>query len=293
VQQAARRKRQRMQMSLGLFLLLLAGIAGLALSPIFAVQEIVVTGENGIHRAELLSGSGITRGDHLIAVDAAAARLALMAMPWVASAHVERKWPHTVIFSITEQRPSAIVKSAESLVLVSTTGRILQRVTKPDSSELLLELEGSTPLVAVGSPGSPDASTDPSRIGAKVSEEISQALGVLNRMPDTLRSELAAARLSRAGSLTMELNDGTQVLFGPPEDAAAKLLAVESVLNQVVRDCMQTLDVREPTRPAVSRGPGCAGISPGSSSAAKSSPSSSSPTAQSGTQSGSGGSNKN
>ncbi|CAB4763687.1 MAG: FtsQ-type POTRA domain-containing protein [Actinobacteria bacterium] len=287
VELVARRKRHRIQIASGLVILLVAAVVGLALSPLFAVQKVTILGRNGIEEAALVSGSGISMGDHLVAVDLAAARDALMDMPWVASAHVERKWPHTVVFNITEQKPAALLQSADSLVLVSSTGRILQSEPEAAPGQLLLKLDGAILLARNESTGPSSLPADQGLVGKTVSSDVSQAVGVLERMPDSLRSEVAGARLSKAGALSLELTDGTQVLFGPPEDISAKLLAVESVLNQVVRECMKTLDVREPTRAAVSRGPGCVGISPPSSSTKKTSQSGSQSGSQTGSQSGS------
>jgi cell division protein FtsQ len=275
VQLLARRRRHRMQIALVAVVLLVAAAVGLALSPVFAVQKIAVTGQSRLEESALVSSSGIAIGDHLVAVDLSAARSALMKMPWVASAHVERKWPHTLSFKITEQQPAAVVRAGQDLVLVSSTGRILQREEKVGAGQLLLELDGSMQLAQGTPPGTTSSQSDEGLIGTSVSSEVSQAIGVLEAMDESLRSEIGSARLSRVGALSLELTDGTEVLFGPPEDVAAKLLAVESVLNQVVRECMKTLDVREPTRAAVSRGPGCAGISPASSSKGKSGSSSS------------------
>jgi cell division protein FtsQ len=281
VQLVARRRRHRMQIAVVAVVLLVAAAVGLALSPVFAVQKITVTGQSRLEESALVSSSGIAVGDHLVAADLSAARSALMDMPWVASAHVERKWPDTVSFKITEQQPAAVVRSGQDLVLVSSTGRILQREEKVGAEQLLLELDASMQLAQGDQPGSAASQSDEGLVGTYVSSEVSQAIGVLEAMDESLRSEIESARLSRVGALSLELTDGTVVLFGPPEDVAAKLLAVESVLNQVVRECMKTLDVREPTRAAVSRGPGCAGISPAGSSKGKSSESSSSAGTQS------------
>jgi cell division protein FtsQ len=285
VQLVARRRRHRLLIAVVAVLLLIAASVGLVLSPVFSVQKITVTGQSRLEESALVARSGIAVGDHLVAADLSAARSALMNMPWVASAHVERKWPDTLSFKITEQQPAAVVRSGQDLVLVSSTGRILQSEEKVGPGQLLLELDGSMELEQGPPPGSTASQSDDGLIGTSVSSEVSQAIGVLKAMDDSLRSELGSARLSRVGALSLELTDGTVVLFGPPEDVAAKLLAVESVLNQVVRDCMKTLDVREPTRAAVSRGPGCAGISPASASKGKSSQSGSA----AGTQSSSGG----
>lgn len=288
VQLVARRKKHRIQLIVGSFIAVLAVFVGVALSPLTAVQQITISGRSAIEEPDLVSASGISMGDHLVAVDLAAARERLMGMTWVSSAHVERKWPHRLVIKVTEQRPSSIVKSGDALFLVSTTGRILRKQGAANPEMPLLELNGDLPIAQVAKPESSSNYAQGDLIGQTVSTEVSQALGVLERMPDTLRTELAAARLSQTGALSLELNDGTLVLFGPPEDVAAKLLAVESVLNQVVRDCMKTLDVREPTRAAVSRGPGCKGISPSiPSDSLTSSVSSSSKSAEPGSKSGS------
>lgn len=271
VELVARRKRHRIQIALGVALALIAAVVGLALSPLFAVQKIAISGRNGIEEAALISGSGISVGDHLVAVDLAAVRASLMKMPWVASAQVERKWPNTVVVNVTEQRPAALLQVADSFLLVSSTGRILQSEQGADPERPLLKLDGSLSLAQNEPARASSEPEGPDLVGKTVSSEVSQAIGVLERMPESLRSEVAGAQMSKTGALSLELTDGTQILFGPPEGIAAKLLAVESVLDQVVRDCMKTIDVREPTRAAVSRGPGCVGISPPSSSTQKSS----------------------
>ncbi|MEX0768537.1 MAG: FtsQ-type POTRA domain-containing protein [Microthrixaceae bacterium] len=265
VQLASSRKRHKKQLAIGSLLAFIAACVGLALSPVFSVQEINIAGISRLSEADLLAASGVSLGDHLVTVDLETARKELMGLTWVSSAQVERKWPHSLAIKITEQRPASLVKSDVSYLLISTTGRILGTQLAPDPDMPLLEVDGDPPIAQAAQAGAPTPSAQTDLTGLTVTTEVAQALGVLERMPETLRSELSAARLSESGELRLELNDGTQVLFGPPEDVAAKLLAVESVLNQVVRECMKTLDVREPTRAAVSRGPGCAGISPASS----------------------------
>src|SRR3546814_10770851 len=56
----------------------------------------------------LVRALGLETGRPILAVDPAAARAALEALPWVASASVERQLPGTVYIRLTERAPLAL-----------------------------------------------------------------------------------------------------------------------------------------------------------------------------------------
>lgn len=256
VQRAARRRRRRVFIGLGAVVALIAGVVGATLSPLLDVDRITVVGSEHVSEAELIAASGVEHGDRLLDLDANEARSAIMAIPWVASARVVRDWPDAVRLSVTEERPVASLVAGESVVLVSSTGRVLEQLAGPDPS--LPQMLADGPLELEPDSGTPDAEP----IGGVVSDRLRTALSVFGRMSADLVPELSLATVADDGTISFELPDGAVVQFGPPEDVAAKLLSVQSVLSQVVRDCMAVLDVREPSPATVSRGPGCPGISP-------------------------------
>lgn len=256
VQRDARRRRTRLLTGMGVLLGLIVAAVGSTMSPLLDVDRVTVVGADHVSQSDLLSAGGVDHGDRLIDLDLQAARRSIMAMPWVASARVVRDWPDAVRISVTEERPAASVVTGRSVVLVSTTGRVLERRSEPQPGYPRLVVDG--PLELTDRSGT--TASDP--VGAVVSRRLQNALGLFERMSPDLRGELSLATVADDGTISFELSDGAVVRFGPPESVAAKLLAVQAVLSQVVRDCMATLDVREPTRPSVSRGPGCPGISP-------------------------------
>ena len=85
---------------------------------------------------------------------------------------------------------------------------------------------------------------------------------VTESLPEAVRAQLEVARLSDAGELELVLDDGAVVRFGLVEDVPAKLAATQGVLEQVVRECMDVVDVREPSRATVSRVEGCSTPAP-------------------------------
>ncbi len=234
------RRRRHRWIAAGVVLAAVAAAVAVVLSPLLDVDRVVVEGSAVLSEEDVVAVSGVARGDHLVTVDLRGARAALANAPMIASATVTREWPDTVRIVVVEERPLATVRSAELEVAVADTGRVL-----PDdvdrSSLAVLELSSGVEL----------------RAGRDVPDDVRAALLVMERLPDAVRAQLDVARLSEAGELEFALADGTTVLFGLAEDVPAKLAATQGVLEQVVRECMDVVDVREPSRATVSRVAGC------------------------------------
>jgi cell division protein FtsQ len=239
------RRRRNRWIAAAIVLGLIAAAVAVVLSPLLDVDRVVVEGTATLSEEDVVAASGVARGDHLVTVDLRGARAALAGSPMVAAATVTREWPDTVRIVVVEERPLATVRSAEREVAVADTGRVL-----PDdvdrSGLAVLELSSGVEL----------------RSGRDVPDEVRAALLVMERLPEAVRAQLDVARLSGAGELELVLSDGATVLFGLAEDVPAKLAATQGVLEQVVRECMDVVDVREPSRATVSRVEGCATPAP-------------------------------
>lgn len=235
----ARRRRRRLRIGVGLALLAVLAVAvGALWSPLADVDRIDVVGATSIEEQTVLDALGIRRGDPLVTLDLGAARAGLRELPMVAGARVTRQWPDRVRVAVAEEVPLARIVADGAEVVVSDTGRVL-----PAGGEGLpaLEVEGAAAPAE----------------GDEVPASVRSAMVVLDRMSSGLIDDLDLARLSRAGTLELVLGDGATVRFGPVEDVPAKLGAIGATLGQVVRECMDVLDVRDPSRPTVSRTAGC------------------------------------
>jgi cell division protein FtsQ len=239
------RRRRNRWIAAGIVLGLVAAAVAVALSPLLDVDRIVVEGTSMMSEADVVDASGVARGDQLVTVDLRGARAALVGSPMIAGATVTREWPDTVRIVVVEERPLAAVSSAGREVAVADTGRVL-----PDDVDrgglVVLEVASGVEL----------------RAGRDVPDQVGDALLVLERLPEAVRTQLDVARLSDAGELELVLDDGAIVRFGLVEDVPAKLAATQGVLEQVVRECMDVVDVREPSRATVSRVEGCATPAP-------------------------------
>ena len=253
VRDAARARRRRIWIAVAVVVGLIGAAVAVLLSPLTDVDEVVVTGTDRLSGDELVAVAGIETGDQLVSLDLADARERLRELPWVSSAAVTRRWPAGVEIVVLEERPAVVVDDGSTGAVVSSTGRVLAveddgAAAAPNAETLNTALLPRLEL--------DDRGAVRWEIGADVPEDLRTAATVFARMSDAVLAEIPVGRLDGDGSLHFELDEGT-VVFGPVEDVPEKLATIESVLSQVVRDCMSRLDVREPSRPTVSRVDGC------------------------------------
>ncbi len=219
-------------------------VAGSLASPLTDVDTVDVRGVTTLDVDAVRDRSGIAPGDQLVALDLAAARTSLRALPMVAAVSVRRQWPDTVRISVVEEEPLLQLRTGSDDLVVSRTGRVL-----PDDAAG----QASLPVL--------DVAAGALEVGDRLPDDIREALVVYLRLPDQLTTTLGQARLDEDG-LTFLLPDEATVRFGPVEDVPAKLVAVQSFLQQVALQCLDVLDVRQPDLPTASRIDGCAAPPP-------------------------------
>ncbi len=245
VETASHRRRTRRRVALAATVAVFAGAAALAFSPVADLDRVVVTGTSQLDDDEVARIAGLEPGRALLAIDLATARDRLRADPGVAAAAVEREWPGTVRVSIVEERPVAAVLVGDGARVVAVSGRVLRAGIAPDG----------LPLVELAGVEVPEE-------GERLDERAARVVALLADLRPELAGQLVGVRLDESGDLQLDVDGGASVRFGPLEDVPAKLLAIETVFDRVVQECLAVLDVREPTRPAVSRADGCAAPEP-------------------------------
>src|SRR3974390_2237654 len=74
----------------------------------FRIAAIALTGEKEVSREEVLTTAGVTGRASLLFLDADAARMRLMANPWIADAAVFKLYPNRLQIAITERLAYAL-----------------------------------------------------------------------------------------------------------------------------------------------------------------------------------------
>jgi cell division protein FtsQ len=221
--------RRRRFLQVAAALLVVAGLGWLLLAgPVLAVRAVQVDGLSTLPAEQVREAAGIAEGTPLLRVDVDAAETRVARLPQVASVEVTRGWPDSVVVTVVERKPVAVVGQRGQRSLVDAEGVLFDTVTgaAPD---------GVVPL-DVASPGPEDPATL-----AGVA-----ALGVL---PADVREQVAAAAATGPEDIALTLTDGTVVLWGDASKSRAKSAALVALLDQIAAGRLEpaeTIDVSTP-----------------------------------------------
>ena len=228
---------RRLRLVLGLTFVtsLAVGIIGFLNSSSFDVDEVVVSGNERADAAMITQASGIELGQALLEVDLAGAVSNVELVPWVGTAEVIREWNGSIEIVVTERGPSAVINAGPSFALIDEHGRQLEIVDRrPEGFVPVLGIEGS----GVAGEAAPDASLP--------------IVALLEAMPVEVEDQIDAVALEN-GNLFLDLSVGGRANFGGGTDLGPKLQALETMLATVDMTCVQSVDLRVPSAPALTR----------------------------------------
>jgi cell division protein FtsQ len=224
---AAARRRRPIQAATAL--LVLGAVAWLLWgSPLLAVRMVQVDGVSTLPAAQVRKIADVAEGTPLLRVDVSAARDRVAGLPQVDSVEVARGWPSTVVITVTERTPVAVVGPPGRRSLVDAGGVLFDTITGDAPPEVV-------PL-DVADPGPDDPPTR-------------AALKALVALPPEVRDRVAGARATSAEDVSLTLDDGTVVRWGTAEETDAKAAALAAVLGQLVAESLEpadTIDVSTP-----------------------------------------------
>jgi cell division protein FtsQ len=92
----------------------------------FRIAAIALTGPKEVSREEVLTIAGVSGHASLLFLDAEAARLRLMANPWIADAAVLKLYPDRLQISITERQAFALWQKDGTVSVIAADGTVLE-----------------------------------------------------------------------------------------------------------------------------------------------------------------------
>ena len=208
---------------------------------VFEVDRIRFSALHRVSFDEADQATGIRVGDFMGTLDIGAAEQSLEALPWVAEARVQRRWPTTVEIDVVERSAAALaLRAPESWVLVDIDGRVL--------TSALSALPDLPRLSGVGAAPAP---------GGFLAEDASALLGVLSAasgQPEFAvvalwrdeRGDMRARVRQQPGDLVLE------VALGDDSAIRAKTAAIAAVIGELEHsDAAPLLDVSVPRLPVL------------------------------------------
>jgi cell division protein FtsQ len=101
----------------------------------FAVAHVDVVGNERRPADAIVAESGIAVGDNVFLLDLDAARVRVLADPWIAEATLARRLPSTVVLQVTERRAAALVVMGDTF-LATAEGEPFKRLERGDPVDL-------------------------------------------------------------------------------------------------------------------------------------------------------------
>lgn len=229
------RRRRRLLGAAALLAVLALAWWALWASPLLAVRDVRVDGAGSLTAEQVRTAAGVAEGTPLLRVDVDAAAARVARLPQVASVQVARGWPGSVVVTVVERRPVAVVEDGGTRSLVDASGVLFDTVTGEAP-------EGVVPL-DVRTPGA----GDPAMLAA---------LDALVALPADVRAQVTGAAADSGEDVTLTLRDGTVVVWGGPDagdggpgsaaDRADTLVALLGQIEAGALEPAETIDVSAP-----------------------------------------------
>jgi cell division protein FtsQ len=221
--------RRRRFLQVAAALLVVAGLGWLLLAgPVLAVRAVQVDGLSTLPAEQVREAAGIAEGTPLLRVDVDAAETRVARLPQVASVEVTRGWPDSVVVTVVERKPVAVVGQRGQRSLVDAEGVLFDTVTG-DAPDGVVPLDVATP-----------GPEDPATLAG---------IAALSSLPAAVRKVVASAAAASADDISLTLTDGTVVRWGDASESGEKSAALVGILEQISDENLEpagTIDVSAP-----------------------------------------------
>ncbi|WP_225310166.1 FtsQ-type POTRA domain-containing protein [Microbacterium testaceum] len=221
------RQRRRRNIWIGVisaFLVMALGTAGVAYSPLFAVEKIDVVGTSQLDPAAVSAALGDQVGVPLAMVDDSAVKAALVRFPLVESYTLEARPPHDLVVRIVERTPIGAMQSAAGFTVVDAAGVALSTTPDAPAGQPVLDITGGTDSAAFRAAGR-----------------------VVRSLPDAVRSQITAVSASTPDDVTLTLGaSGSKVVWGSADRSAEKAVVLDRLMQKSPPDRAKEYDVTSP-----------------------------------------------
>lgn len=203
-------------------LAVLGALAWLLLgSDAFGVRTVAVQGNTIVATDDVRRLAEVPAGTPLARVDVNAVATRVSGLPAVARVSVARVWPHTISIQVTERTPMFAIETTGGYWIVDDAGVVFQSAAVPPPGLMVASVPGGDPRL------------------------VRDLATVLRALPAPLRSRLDQVGAATADSITLELANGTTIIWGSAEQSELKA----QVLVKLMERKHRIYDVSAPSSP--------------------------------------------
>jgi cell division protein FtsQ len=224
--------RRSLAVGFGLLAVALGGYLLARETPLFAIDQIEVHGGSPQVARQVQSALASLVGRPLVGLDGSAVLAKVDGLPTVVSATYDRAFPHTLRIAVVPERPAAVLRRGSDSWLVSSRGRVMERLPATAVPRL--------PRIWI-------STRTPVRTGAELT-----AAGAATAAHAVGLAGAFAARVDSASItndvVVFHLRSGLELLLGDGGDIKLKVAVAARVLG-ILPTGSTFLDVSSPGRP--------------------------------------------
>ncbi len=213
-----RRNRTRVAIVVAAVVVVVLGCAGLMRSSLFTVTTVEVVGVERLTEDEVRAVADVPDEATLLRFPADDVRDRLLADPWIADVSVNRDFPDSMVITVVERTPSALLDLGEQYWVVDAGGYVLEKQSLEETSNLLVVRDVEDVQPAVGERVEDD--------------ELLNALVVLSGLSDELRAQVRTVSAVSVDETALITVDGIEILFGEATDVERKDVVAREILEQ-------------------------------------------------------------
>jgi cell division protein FtsQ len=191
-------------------------------SAVLGTQRVSVVGAKQLNADVVRQAAQVPLGMPLARQDLDAIARRATSVPAVSAATVTRRWPHTVEVRVTERRPALAVRQPDGFLVVDKVGVGFETRSSVPDGVLLADVN-------------PDNAT-----------LLSQVAEVAAALPKGLANKVSTVTATTQDDITLSLQGGVTVTWGPAADSPLKAQVVTALLKRHVK----AIDVTSPHNPA-------------------------------------------
>jgi cell division protein FtsQ len=199
----------------------------------FAVERVAVAGAPAEDAAAVRKALAPALGESLLGLDLAELERRAESVPTVASATLDRAFPHTLAIAVVPEVPVAVLRRGASAWLAASGGRVVAELEpgrRPGLPRVWLKRDVDV------------------RVGERLGGAQLRAVSAVAPLAERPLPVAVASVVTGRGELTLELRSGLELRLGDLSDLAVKLEVARQVLPQLAGSGGY-LDVSVPERP--------------------------------------------
>lgn len=206
-----------------------AGVWLVYFSAYLSVKGVEIAGVEQLGAAEVERAAAVPTGEPLATVDLDRIRSRVEALAPVRSADVTRQWPDSVLVTVVEREPVAVVRIGDKLRGLDEDGVVFRDFARAPAGLPRIETAADTG-----------------------SEALREGALVVAALPGDLAAQIDHVDVRTVDEISLELRDGREVVWGSAAQPALKAKVLAGLLSAVQA---QKYDVSVPGQPSTSGTP--------------------------------------